>query len=752
MQELVSPGTSVGVIDESMYVQGQETCVPLIILATAAEKLHPFTSTSFSQITNSSTACAQCAIGTFEHGVVRTVTSLRQSLELYGIPRFLETVDGQPMHGDARNEYGLATLNHYLAQGRKAYVVRANVNLDDSIEGVVSLWNKRINDAADAFTDLFTEYLRNFNDSNSYVPLNPNYKTHLTKEETKMLLRQALVARAFRDYSFSNVNFQEEFLRDHGVPTAGYVEVQLDDTRGYIVGTDVTGLDPDLTYQINIGVNGYAPNGQPWPDSTSVITIDGDAAQTYAQLVVALNAALSAVTFAPPSSAPPTSSPGAQVVASLVNGRIRFTSQLVGVSSSVELTNDGLTSPLFVTSALENVVAILAPVLGRGNAALRVYTDYTYTVLNSTDSEFDGLDDAIEVAALVDPAFDADRAVAVLIAAAMEYQYTREFRTMTSLGANDAARRATIVEALVAELKTNDYIRNELYEHNVLVVPGYPEVAADMDDFIKSRQIKEEVFALGSVPMNVAPDGPGGLIEWSAASGIKSANFAYYYPHPVMRNVDGKVIMADSTAVALRTLAYNDYVGEPWTAPAGVRRGQATGVSDVGYVTGELGGPTEFVQVHLQEGQRDNLYVANLNPIVFFPTSGIVVFGQKTTQAFASAMDRVAVSRMVKYIARGLRKSSLPFVFEQNDYITREQFRAMIDNFLNVIMLRRGLYDYAVQCSEVNNTPQRIDRNELWADVAIKPVKQAEFIYIPIRVVRTDADIGTGRSVDVSRR
>lgn len=761
MQELVSPGSSVGIIDESMYVQTQETSVPLFIIASAAEKQHPFNQTSFAVSTTLNGAtCVNCAIGTYEHGVVRTVTSLRQSLELYGIPRFLESADGRPHHGDARNEYGLLALNNFLAQGRRAYVVRANINLNDTITDLSAMWLQGVEEAADVFESLTSEYLRNYNDvgdgQSSYVPLDPDYKTTLTAAEVKQLVRQALGQTVFKDYSFANSVFQQEFLRDHGQAVAGYIDVQLDDSRGYVVGTDLTGLDPDETYQINIGVNGYAPNGQPYPDATSIIEIDGADARTYAALVAAINVALSAEDFSAPTSSPPTSNPPGpvtpQVVCALINGRLRFTSSLAGTSSSVELTNAGLTSPLFVTSALELVVEILSPVRGRGNGALRVYSDFTYTALNTTDGEFDGFDDAVNVAAAITPNFTAASAAAVLIAAATEFQYTKEFRDMTSLGANDADRRARIVEALVRELKTNTHIRNELYEHNLISVPGYPEVGPDIIDFIKSRAIKEEVFGVGSVPLSVAPDGPGGLLEWNAASGVKDYNMAYYYPHPLTRNSDGKLVVGCSSMTALRTIAYNDFVGEPWFAPAGVRRGTVVGASDVGYVTGELGGPTEFVQVHLQEGQRDNLYTSNINPITFFPSQGIVIWGQKTTQSFASALDRVATSRLVKYAQRGIRKGSLPFVFEQNDYITREQFRAMIDNFLNIIMLRRGLYDYAVICDESNNTPERIERQEMWADVAIKPTKQAEFIYVPIRVVQTSADIGTNRTVELSRR
>jgi phage tail sheath protein FI len=168
-----------------------------------------------------------------------------------------------------------------------------------------------------------------------------------------------------------------------------------------------------------------------------------------------------------------------------------------------------------------------------------------------------------------------------------------------------------------------------------------------------------------------------------------------------------------------------------------------TGVSKVGYVTGTLGTATTFVEANLNVGQRDNLYEydKNINPIVFFPGRGLIIWGQKTSAPAASAMDRINVVRLVCYLRRTLRKGAMPFVFEPNDSITRDNLKAAADGMLNDVLTKRGLYDFATKCDETNNTAARIDANELWLDVAIKPVKAAEFLYIPIRVVSTGANI-----------
>jgi phage tail sheath protein FI len=160
-------------------------------------------------------------------------------------------------------------------------------------------------------------------------------------------------------------------------------------------------------------------------------------------------------------------------------------------------------------------------------------------------------------------------------------------------------------------------------------------------------------------------------------------------------------------------------------------------------VSGTLGTPTAFNEVALNQGQRDNLYkyFTNLNPIVFFPGRGILVWGQKTSAPDASALDRINVARLVMYVRRQLRKNTMSFVFEPNDQLTRDNLKAVVDGFLGDLIVKRGLYDFATICDESNNTPDRIDRNELYVDIALKPVRAAEFIYIPIRIVATGAEI-----------
>ena len=209
---------------------------------------------------------------------------------------------------------------------------------------------------------------------------------------------------------------------------------------------------------------------------------------------------------------------------------------------------------------------------------------------------------------------------------------------------------------------------------------------------------------------------------------------AVYYPHGLTTNLDGTNVMVPGSHMALRTFAFNDQVSFPWFAPAGFQRGVVNNASSVGYLKAKEG---EFTPVALNEGQRDSYYLNKVNPISNFPGRGISIFGQKTLNASASALDRVNVSRLVIYLREQLDDAVKPFLFEQNDRITRNNAFSVVSRLLDGLVSQRGLFDYLVVCDDTNNTPARIDRNELHIDVAVQPIKAVEFIYIPIRIQNT---------------
>lgn len=292
------------------------------------------------------------------------------------------------------------------------------------------------------------------------------------------------------------------------------------------------------------------------------------------------------------------------------------------------------------------------------------------------------------------------------------------------------AQRHIVVEAMQAAISSNDGIRSEAVYFNLISAPGYFEL---MDEMITLNKDKKEIaFVVGDCPLTLESDSTS-MKAWGTANVPAETYAAIYYPHGLSSDLSGNDVVIPSSAVALRTIAFSDQVSYPWFAPAGLTRGVVSNASQVGYVNSE----DEFVKVQLSEGQRDVLYGQRMNPIVDFPSTGMAVYGQKTTQATSSALDRVNVARLVNYMRHNLDQLSRGFLFEVNDKITRDNMRDAVERFCGNLVTQRGLYDFLVVCDDSNNTPARIDRNELWVDVAIQPAKSVEFIYIPLRIRNT---------------
>lgn len=292
------------------------------------------------------------------------------------------------------------------------------------------------------------------------------------------------------------------------------------------------------------------------------------------------------------------------------------------------------------------------------------------------------------------------------------------------------AQRHMVVEAMQAAVSSNDGIRSEAVYFNLIGAPGYFEL---MDEMITLNKDKKEIaFVIGDTPMSLKSDSTS-LKNWASANVPAETYAAMYYPHGLSSDLSGNDVVIPSSAIALRTIAFSDQVSYPWFAPAGLTRGVVSNATQVGYINSE----DEFVKVQLSEGQRDVLYGQRINPIADFPSTGMAVYGQKTTQATASALDRVNVARLTNYMRHNLDQLSRAFLFEQNDKITRDNMRDAVERFCGNLVTQRGLYDFLVVCDNSNNTPARIDRNELWVDVAIQPAKAVEFIYIPLRIRNT---------------
>ena len=302
------------------------------------------------------------------------------------------------------------------------------------------------------------------------------------------------------------------------------------------------------------------------------------------------------------------------------------------------------------------------------------------------------------------------------------------------------AQRKVVSVAMQAAVAANEDLRDPSRNFTLLCAPNFPELTDELVTLNSDRG--ETGFIIIDTPMRLSPAeatnwvlGVGATENGDEGLVTKNTYSAVYYPAGRSTTPAGNTVTVPASHMVLYTYAYNDNVSYPWFAPAGLTRGVIQNGSAVGYITSE----EEFKAVSLSQGQRDAAYINKLNPIANFPLEGVVVFGQKTLHPTASALDRVNVARLVAYLRERFDEIARPLLFEQNDKLTRDRAQRLFEAFLSDLLTKRALTDFAVVCDESNNTPIRIDRNELYIDVAIAPTKSVEFIYIPIRIVNTGA-------------
>jgi hypothetical protein len=304
------------------------------------------------------------------------------------------------------------------------------------------------------------------------------------------------------------------------------------------------------------------------------------------------------------------------------------------------------------------------------------------------------------------------------------------------------AQRAMVVEAMRAAIDTNVTIRDEDVAFNLIAAPNYPELQPNM--VVLNTDRGETGYIIGDTPMGLA-DSATAISAWAnntagavstGEEGLVTRNtyLGLFYPSGIASDLSGNLVAVPASHMMLRTFLRNDSIAYPWFAAAGTRRGLIDNAANIGYVNRQTG---EFQVVRTSLGIRDVLYTNFINPLVFFTGNGLLNYGNKTSFNSSSALDRTNVARLVAYLRRQLTLAARPFIFEPNDALTRGQIAGVITTLMLDVQSKRGIYDYLVICDESNNTPARIDRNELWVDVAIEPVKAVEFIYIPVRILNT---------------
>ena len=327
------------------------------------------------------------------------------------------------------------------------------------------------------------------------------------------------------------------------------------------------------------------------------------------------------------------------------------------------------------------------------------------------------------------------------------YSYTwvtaSGLRDNGAMYAGRKAQRALIVQALRAAIDVSSEAREDARIFNLLACPQYPELIQNL--VVLNNDRSNTAFIIGDTPMRLpATSQP---LQAYATNDLAGAQVlpedyvttgdpyvATYYPSCQTNNTDGTTVVQPPSHMMLRTYVRSDEASYPWFAPAGTRRGVIDNASRIGYINGQTG---EFTQTNMGRDLRDILYENAINPITFIPGTGITAYGQKTRYNVGSALNRVNVARLIVYLRTQLATAVQPYLFEPNDAFTRSQVLATVTTLLNDLVAKRGLYDYLAVCDESNNTPERVDRNELYVDVAVEPVKTVEFIYIPIRVKNT---------------
>jgi hypothetical protein len=171
------------------------------------------------------------------------------------------------------------------------------------------------------------------------------------------------------------------------------------------------------------------------------------------------------------------------------------------------------------------------------------------------------------------------------------------------------------------------------------------------------------------------------------------------------------------------TCARNDINQFPWFSPAGTSRGTILNAVKLAYNPSKV--------------QRDKLYSNRVNPVIFSPGAGIILFGDKTGYGKSSAFDRINVRRLFIYLENAISAAAKDQLFEFNDEITRTNFVNIIEPFLRDVQSKRGIFDYVVICDETNNTAAIIDANEFVADIYIKPARSINFIGLTFIATRT---------------
>ena len=264
------------------------------------------------------------------------------------------------------------------------------------------------------------------------------------------------------------------------------------------------------------------------------------------------------------------------------------------------------------------------------------------------------------------------------------------------------------------------------YQYNIISTPGLIYSIADhktqLDTLISNTENRGDAI----VVMDLETYASTVTAVGTTAASLDTSYAAAYWPWlQITDSNSGQLVWVPASTVIPGVYAYTDSVSESWFAPAGINRGGL--------------GTVRQAERKLTQANRDSLYINKVNPIASFPGKGIVVFGQKTLQTQASALDRVNVRRLLITLKGYISQISDNLVFEQNSAATRNTFLSQVNPYLESVQQRQGLYSFKVVMDSTNNTADVIDRNQLIGAIYLQPTKTAEYIYLDFNILPTGA-------------
>jgi phage tail sheath protein FI len=263
------------------------------------------------------------------------------------------------------------------------------------------------------------------------------------------------------------------------------------------------------------------------------------------------------------------------------------------------------------------------------------------------------------------------------------------------------------------------------YQFNILSAPGliydHASHITPLDSIISLTETRGDAIAV----IDLVEHGSTVSTVTTQAGLLNTSYAAAYWPWLQTQSATGRNEFIPASVVIPGVYAFTDSSSAPWFAPAGLVRGGITGVIQA--------------ERRLTRTQRDTLYSDKVNPIASFPGQGISVFGQKTLQTKASALDRVNVRRLLIALKKFIGDQARTLVFEQNTITTRNRFLAAVNPYLESVVQRQGLFAFRVVMDDTNNTADVVDRNQLIGQIFIQPAKTAEFIVLDFTIEPTGA-------------